>query len=120
MQRAEMEELRQREANLTALQAIGPRKKPKLDIGGPANSPGNNSNLNTSVTGMNRQMPLRPRLKRGRNSNDPPDIWRPTYMVLCELVSMDLNGQCGFTLYVVSYGISYRMFYDDICCGSAL
>jgi len=27
-----MEEMRQREANLTALQAIGPRKKPKLDI----------------------------------------------------------------------------------------
>ncbi|KAK2586840.1 hypothetical protein KPH14_009778 [Odynerus spinipes] len=64
MQRAEMEELRQREANLTALQAIGPRKKPKLDAGGPANSPGSNSSLNTSVTGMNRQMPMRPRLKR--------------------------------------------------------
>lgn len=31
MQRAEMEELRQRDANMTALQAIGPRKKPKLD-----------------------------------------------------------------------------------------
>lgn len=31
MQRAEMEELRQRDANLTALQAIGPRKKPRLD-----------------------------------------------------------------------------------------
>lgn len=31
MQRAEMEELRQREANLTALQAIGPRKKAKLE-----------------------------------------------------------------------------------------
>lgn len=31
MQRVEMEELRQREANATALQAIGPRKKPKLD-----------------------------------------------------------------------------------------
>ena len=31
-----MEELRQREANLTALQAIGPRKKPRLD--GPGNS----------------------------------------------------------------------------------
>lgn len=26
-----MEELRQRDANLTALQAIGPRKKPRLD-----------------------------------------------------------------------------------------
>lgn len=31
MQRAEMEELRHREANNTALQAIGPRKKLKLD-----------------------------------------------------------------------------------------
>lgn len=32
MQRAELEELRQREANLTALQAIGrPKKKPRLD-----------------------------------------------------------------------------------------
>lgn len=36
MQRAELEELRQREANLTALQAIGPRKRPRLD--GPATS----------------------------------------------------------------------------------
>lgn len=27
-----MEELRQREANFTALQAIGPRKKPKLEV----------------------------------------------------------------------------------------
>lgn len=34
MQRAELEELRQREANLTALQAIGPRKKPRLDGSG--------------------------------------------------------------------------------------
>ncbi|KOC63900.1 Transcription initiation factor TFIID subunit 4 [Habropoda laboriosa] len=64
MQRAEMEELRQREANLTALQAIGPRKKPKLDIGGSASSPGNNSGLNVSAAGINRQMPMRPRLKR--------------------------------------------------------
>lgn len=31
MQRVEMEELRQREANATALQAIGPRKKPRFD-----------------------------------------------------------------------------------------
>lgn len=31
MQRAEIEEMRQRDANLTALQAIGPRKKPKLE-----------------------------------------------------------------------------------------
>lgn len=33
MQRVEMEELRQQEANLTALKAIGPRKKPKLEPG---------------------------------------------------------------------------------------
>lgn len=64
MQRAEMEELRQREANLTALQAIGPRKKPKLDVGGSTSSPGSNSTLNTSSPGMNRQIPMRPRLKR--------------------------------------------------------
>ncbi|XP_076749980.1 transcription initiation factor TFIID subunit 4 isoform X3 [Xylocopa sonorina] len=64
MQRAEMEELRQREANLTALQAIGPRKKPKLDVGGSASSPGSNSGLNASATGINRQIPMRPRLKR--------------------------------------------------------
>lgn len=38
MQRVEMEELRQREANATALQAIGPRKKPRLDGDGNAGS----------------------------------------------------------------------------------
>lgn len=38
MQRVEMEELRQREANATALQAIGPRKKPRLDGETTANS----------------------------------------------------------------------------------
>ena len=38
MQRAEMEELRQREANMTALQAIGIRKKPKLDLPGSSGS----------------------------------------------------------------------------------
>jgi hypothetical protein len=35
-----MEEVRQREANLTALQAIGPRKKPKLETGGMAGCSG--------------------------------------------------------------------------------
>jgi len=50
MQRAEMEELRQREANLTALQAIGVRKKPRLDLAG--------------TTGSFNQVPLRPRVKR--------------------------------------------------------
>ncbi|XP_034946666.1 transcription initiation factor TFIID subunit 4-like isoform X2 [Chelonus insularis] len=62
MQRAEMEELRTREANLTALQAIGPRKKPRLDTTSTNNS--GNSNLNASASGLNRQIPLRPRLKR--------------------------------------------------------
>ncbi|KOX71518.1 Transcription initiation factor TFIID subunit 4 [Melipona quadrifasciata] len=66
MQRAEMEELRQREANLTALRAIGPRKRPKLDTGVSTSSPGSNSGLNASVTGINRQMPMKPRLKKGR------------------------------------------------------
>lgn len=31
MRNAELEEIRQKEANLTALQAIGPRKKPRLE-----------------------------------------------------------------------------------------
>lgn len=49
MQRAELEELRQREANLTALQAIGPRKKARLDGPGEtvSNSPGNSSFVST-------------------------------------------------------------------------
>ena len=34
MQRAELEEMRQREANTTALLAIGPRKKAKTDLTG--------------------------------------------------------------------------------------
>ena len=32
LQQAEMEEMRQREANLTALAAIGPRKQKRLDL----------------------------------------------------------------------------------------
>lgn len=46
MQRAELEELRQREANLTALQAIGPRKKPKLEGG--SNGGGDSANTTSS------------------------------------------------------------------------
>ena len=37
LQQAEAEEVRQREANLTALAAIGPRKKRKIDAGGSDN-----------------------------------------------------------------------------------
>ncbi|XP_023938209.1 transcription initiation factor TFIID subunit 4 [Bicyclus anynana] len=65
MQRVELEELRQREANLTALQAIGPRKKPRID--GPGGS-GDNSIPSSSqgpsgLTGRS-QLALRTRLKR--------------------------------------------------------
>lgn len=49
MQRAELEELRQREANLTALQAIGPRKKPRLDgPGGAGDSVSNGGGQSSS------------------------------------------------------------------------
>ncbi|XP_066995983.1 transcription initiation factor TFIID subunit 4 [Anabrus simplex] len=67
MQRAEMEELRQREANLTALQAIGPRKKPRLELTGGdsiamqcgvGSSSGTNNNISRT------QLPIRPRVKR--------------------------------------------------------
>ena len=64
MQRAEMEELRQREANLTALQAIGPRKKPKLDSESTLGNSNNALGLNSVGHGLNRQITLRPRIKR--------------------------------------------------------
>lgn len=51
MQRAELEELRQREANLTALQAIGPRKKAKME-GGPGGSGDSGSNGGASTSGL--------------------------------------------------------------------
>ncbi|GAB0097036.1 transcription initiation factor TFIID subunit 4 isoform X1 [Sergentomyia squamirostris] len=61
MQRAEMEELRQRDANLTALQAIGPRKKPKLD--GEVSSTATAGGSGAGATGL-AATPLRPRIKR--------------------------------------------------------
>ncbi|XP_050360721.1 transcription initiation factor TFIID subunit 4 isoform X2 [Nymphalis io] len=65
MQRAELEELRQREANLTALQAIGPRKKPRLDgPGGSGDSAlGSSSHGSGGISGRS-QLALRTRLKR--------------------------------------------------------
>ncbi|XP_073949997.1 TBP-associated factor 4 isoform X2 [Choristoneura fumiferana] len=65
MQRAELEELRQREANLTALQAIGPRKKPRLDGPGGAGDivPNGATHNNTGLSGRS-QLALRTRLKR--------------------------------------------------------
>ncbi|XP_075991599.1 transcription initiation factor TFIID subunit 4-like isoform X4 [Anticarsia gemmatalis] len=65
MQRAELEELRQREANLTALQAIGPRKKPRLDgPGGSGDSASTSTGHTTSGFNSRSQMALRTRLKR--------------------------------------------------------
>ncbi|XP_053624144.1 transcription initiation factor TFIID subunit 4 isoform X9 [Plodia interpunctella] len=65
MQRAELEELRQREANLTALQAIGPRKKPRLDgPGGSGDSVANGAGHNTSGFSGRSHLALRTRLKR--------------------------------------------------------
>lgn len=62
MQKAEMEELRQRDANMTALQAIGPRKKLKLD--GDVTTVGAQSgNTGSGKTGIS-PAPLRPRIKR--------------------------------------------------------
>jgi transcription initiation factor TFIID subunit 4 len=62
MQRVEMEELRQREANATALQAIGPRKKPRLD--GDAHSSSSQANAGGFNSGLRGQMPLRQRMKK--------------------------------------------------------
>ncbi|XP_026742342.1 transcription initiation factor TFIID subunit 4 isoform X4 [Trichoplusia ni] len=66
MQRAELEELRQREANLTALQAIGPRKKARLEAGpGGSGDPTSSGVASTSGFQSGRsQMALRTRLKR--------------------------------------------------------
>ncbi|KAF7272303.1 TBP-associated factor 4 isoform X2 [Rhynchophorus ferrugineus] len=61
MQRVEMEELRQREANATALQAIGPRKKPRLDGDTTSGLQNSTSGPNNTLRG---QMPLRQRIKK--------------------------------------------------------
>ncbi|XP_030756241.1 transcription initiation factor TFIID subunit 4 isoform X4 [Sitophilus oryzae] len=61
MQRVEMEELRQKEANATALQAIGPRKKPKLEGENSAGLQNSTSGPNNTLRG---QMPLRQRIKK--------------------------------------------------------
>uniref|UniRef100_T1PID0 Transcription initiation factor TF2D component TAF4 family n=1 Tax=Musca domestica TaxID=7370 RepID=T1PID0_MUSDO len=63
MQRAEMEELRQRDANMTALQAIGPRKKLKLDGDGASSGLGTGAS-NVLGTSGTPPAPLRPRIKR--------------------------------------------------------
>ncbi|XP_018332460.1 transcription initiation factor TFIID subunit 4 isoform X4 [Agrilus planipennis] len=62
MQRVEMEELRQREANATALQAIGPRKKPRLD--GDASAGSSQTSTGSFHSGARGQLPLRARMKK--------------------------------------------------------
>ncbi|XP_017768526.1 PREDICTED: transcription initiation factor TFIID subunit 4 isoform X2 [Nicrophorus vespilloides] len=61
MQRVEMEELRQREANATALQAIGPRKKPRLDGDAGVGTSQANTVFNSGARG---QLPLKQRMKK--------------------------------------------------------
>ncbi|XP_037772665.1 transcription initiation factor TFIID subunit 4-like isoform X7 [Penaeus monodon] len=59
MQRVEMEEMRQRDANRTALNALqGPKKKPKLDLSAM------DDGATFSGTFSQKYMPLRPRIKR--------------------------------------------------------
>ncbi|KAG8176557.1 hypothetical protein JTE90_010769 [Oedothorax gibbosus] len=62
MQRAEIEEVRQREANMTALLAIGLRKKFKPDPASTPTSQSGNSESPTSSTGP--KTAVRPRVKR--------------------------------------------------------
>ncbi|KAF8788148.1 transcription initiation factor TFIID subunit 4-like [Argiope bruennichi] len=63
MQRAEIEELRQREANMTALLAIGPRKKFKPDPGSMSgDQAGNGESSGSNNSGP--KPPVRPRVKR--------------------------------------------------------
>uniref|UniRef100_A0A1B0AVU8 TAFH domain-containing protein n=1 Tax=Glossina palpalis gambiensis TaxID=67801 RepID=A0A1B0AVU8_9MUSC len=63
MQRAELEELRQRDANMTALQAIGPRKKLKLENDYTGSGAGGAIFNSIGATGS-APPALRPRIKR--------------------------------------------------------
>jgi transcription initiation factor TFIID subunit 4 len=75
LQRAEQEEIRQREANLTALQAIGPRKKAKLESAA-STSLGSSASMasSSSSAGPSSMMSFRPRVKRV-NMRDLVFIW---------------------------------------------
>ncbi|XP_059140891.1 transcription initiation factor TFIID subunit 4-like isoform X3 [Physella acuta] len=63
LQQAEAEELRQREANLTALAAIGPRKKRRLDFADATKS-GSSTNNNSFNSNSSLASVIRPRTKR--------------------------------------------------------
>ncbi|XP_054710998.1 transcription initiation factor TFIID subunit 4-like [Uloborus diversus] len=64
MQRAENEELRQREANMTALLAIGPRKKLKTENSTSASTSESGSTEQSSSGMLSQKLPVRPRVKR--------------------------------------------------------
>nr|XP_042902171.1 transcription initiation factor TFIID subunit 4B [Parasteatoda tepidariorum] len=64
MQRAEIEEMRQREANLTALLAIGPRKKQKIDNSASSSGQAGSNSDNSFSNSSSFRIPTRPRVKR--------------------------------------------------------
>ncbi|XP_041376302.1 transcription initiation factor TFIID subunit 4-like [Gigantopelta aegis] len=64
LQAAEMEEMRQREANMTALAAIGPRKKRKLEVPGQGSDSSTSPVANGPGSSSLRPSMSRPRIKR--------------------------------------------------------
>ncbi|XP_021352756.1 transcription initiation factor TFIID subunit 4-like [Mizuhopecten yessoensis] len=64
LQQAEIERLRQEEANLTALAAIGPRKKRKTDFGESSQGSSGGSNLSNGLGSSSSRSTSRPRIKR--------------------------------------------------------
>ncbi|KAK6185553.1 hypothetical protein SNE40_007760 [Patella caerulea] len=66
LQAAEMEEVRQREANLTALAAIGPRKKRKIETTDSGQTAGTSSSTGANGSGVSSNISVmnRPRTKR--------------------------------------------------------
>ncbi|KAK3579938.1 hypothetical protein CHS0354_020831 [Potamilus streckersoni] len=64
LQQAELEEVRQRDANLAALAAIGPRKKRKLDTGDSSQGGAMGTSTHNGLGSAPNRSVLRPRIKR--------------------------------------------------------
>ncbi|XP_060077084.1 transcription initiation factor TFIID subunit 4-like [Ylistrum balloti] len=64
LQQAEIERMRQAEANLTALAAIGPRKKRKTDFGESSQGSSGGLNLSNGLGSSSSRSTSRPRIKR--------------------------------------------------------
>ncbi|XP_033755591.1 transcription initiation factor TFIID subunit 4-like [Pecten maximus] len=64
LQQAEIERMRQEEANLTALAAIGPRKKRKTDFGESSQGSSGGLNLSNGLGSSSSRSTSRPRIKR--------------------------------------------------------